>query len=510
MTDDTQSKGAVLAAPMGDVSVTYQPENLQTGKYVFAFAPGVQSTHDINRPIIRLRELNALYSNGAYGMMSEIDGRLVWMVKSYPGGTLPNDWPVKAKKIGAFPQSTEYQLNRSSFNCMEMTINAVIGGDFYAIPHMYIWGTVETIPFPMVSFPNFLSNYVTRDNIGYAVDGGAKTVKSILVYGYKDGDEKKPWVMQIEMTCDPADAFAMMVMNIKPLRAVNYENPEDAYEIFNLRLAEKVNTDPNFDMRQLIAAESTSIQSDLYLPVFNTWGESIQFNAIKVEVDDVSTVSSQSVDYMNVTTMTNETDAPLNYKTADYALKLTDQSAIKWSETRKASISESVSYKNTIKASAKIGEIGVDVTEEITMTINAGFEFTKSSETTQTHTEEKTFTVSGQTVSVPPKHVYQLQASWNRASVSGRIFVYYPVNFQPQLKVVHRWYDRADPLVVNARMDVDKAVKLLNMPSFKPVEVKDGAGKTVSVNCVWGVMPFHAENSTVGSYVITDLGEIKK
>lgn len=513
MTDDTLTEAAIVSFPMGDGAAVYQTPGLQTNmpKYCVAFSTKVQSTHDISRPIVRFRELNALYSNGAYGMFSEVDGRLVMGVKTSVPTDMSNDWPVKAKKIGAYPNYTEYNLNYYHFSTMEATIHAMVGGDYYVIPHVYVWGTInKSVSFDLIAYPTFMSNYVTRDSLSNEAPNGARTIKSMIVYGYRSGDEKQPWILQMESTNDPNDPFAYSTIDIKPIRPVSYENPEDAYEIFNLRLSEKVNADPNFDMRQLIAAESTDVVSNLSIPVFNTWGEGIQFNAIKVEVDNISTVSSQSVDYMNVTTMANETDTTLNYKTADYALKLTDQTAVKWSASGKFSMSESISYKSAIKATCKIGDIGGEVSEEITMTANTAFEFSRSSENTQTHTEEKTFTVSGQTVAVPAKHVFQLQASWNRAAVSGRIFVYYPVNFQPQLKVIHRWYDKADPLAVNAKMDVDKAVKLLNMPSFKPVEVKDGAGKTVSVNCVWGVMPFHAENSTIGSYVITDLGEIKK
>ena len=512
MTDDQQIDAAIVTTSVGGVSGTYQTDGLQgtMPKYCVAFSPNVQSTHDINRPIVKFRELNALYSNGAYGMFNDFDGRLVMGVKTISQINQSNDWPAKVEKIGAYPNYTASALTRSYFNTMEATIHAMIGGDYFMIPHVYVWGTISNVSFYLVSYPTFMSNYATRDNLSNEVVNGAKTIKSMIVYGYRGGDEKQPWILQMESTNDPNDTFAYSTIDIKPIRAISYENPEDAYEIFNLRLSEKVNADHNFDMSQLIAAESTDVKSDIAIPVFNTWGDGVQFNAIKVEVDNISTVSSQSVDYMNVTTMTNETDATLNYKTADYALKLTDQTAVKWSTSGKFSMSESISYKSAIKATCKIGDIGGEVSEEITMTANTAFEFSRSSENTQTHTEEKTFTVSGQTVAVPARHVYQLQASWNRAAVSGRIFVYYPVNFQPQLKVIHRWYEKAEPLAVNAKMDVDKAVKLLNMPSFKPVDVKDGTGKTVAVNCVWGVMPFRAENSTVGSYAITDLGEIKK
>lgn len=479
------------------------------------FKSTVKDLNDPNRPLMAARCAgNMVVAGGGIALTRIVSNQsgnnsaLRYDATGLPTSGV-NDWPSKAKAIGAFPNLPNgIDTYSAYYRTIEMSMHPVIDGDYYEIPNMF-YGVV--VMSNVCTNFYFVSNLADRQS--FTVSADPQQLPGIYIYGYKHGDRNQPYILLMTSKYAQGEE-AMYWLDIKVIKRVDYENPEDTFALFNLKFSELMRDDPSFNPRQLIVKDPKGVDAPIIVPTFATWSDApATFTAIKLEPNGQTTKVSASPEYMNVTSIVNDTDQTMTFKTPDYALKVTDTAQYQWSNNEKGTLTISGTYKNSLKVSAKgkvgANEAGIEDTTEWSVTATASFEYSHTSQNTNTHTNEQTYTVGGQTFQIPPRSAYNLVASFVRASVKGTMKVYYPVDIKPQLKVIHRWYDRADPLVLNGQMDVNAVQKLMKLPAFVDVTVKNLKGEDESVPCVWGEMPFEASNSSICSVTLKYVGPVE-
>lgn len=479
------------------------------------FKSHIKDLNDPKRPLIAARcPNNCLTEDGGIAMSQLVQNVGGWNhaikypMKARAGGV--NDWPDRTKAIGAFPNWDMSQMG-SMLKIIEADLHPVIDGDYFHIPNVFVLSAELS---GYLNGPSFMSNYAGREHLYSSVADPDKPV-GIYVYGYKNGDESQPWMLLFSAVAARPNEAAMWWFDLTPVKPIGYQNPEDTFALFNLTLAEAMRKDPKFVTKQLLLQEKSGITSDVVIPSFEQWSTgSGSFTALKFEPDAMETSVNVGVDYMSVASLVNDTDAPLVMKTPDYALKLTETTQYSWSNNEKVNIGTSWSYKASVKNSmkVKVEDFYEDTTEtaaEWSVGINLGFEYTHLSTNTNTSSTEQTYTVGGQTITVPPKTVMSLTAGFKRCTLRGSMKVYYPLLLKPTMKVIHKWFNRADPVVMNSSMDVDAVMSVLKLPAFEKVKVKNADGKEEEIHCVWHDVPFTATNSAVSSISVKTIGPTK-
>lgn len=372
--------------------------------------------------------------------------------------------------------------------CANFTFQGVLNGVFYKIPDLWLG--------IYAPYAGIFSNWKGRSMTGIGTGG-----YGIEVYGWRDGNAKDPVVLSIVANAKTVSGVSCAFITIKYVRDIKNEMPEDAFDQFNYRLARKKLEDKTFNPRTLLKTHAAEFPDSITVtPVLDSWNKA-KFEAIRMDVDPEATITSGSPEYAQVAVLTNDTDAPMTFKTADFAWQVQDQFTFKWTNSEKAATT--ASYKSQIKCVLGLpsGE-GPKFDWTYETAISATFEYSHSEENSSTHTETKTFTVSGQTVVVPPHTTYIAEAQWRRAKLQGVATIFYPVT-QDVTAVVKftnetSWLHGATYL--NSALDMDKVAKVLGVDLIKVADVKNAKGENRQVPCVVGHYPFECTTSSLATY----------
>ena len=496
MTDDTP-----ISIVAGGITVT----GVDFTRYI-QFKHHIQQLNDPKKAVIAaVNANNCIQSSSAFTHMVQV-GDTYNVGFTYPtsfNANGVNDWPTKAKPLGAFP-CFNMGVMGSMYRAVEVTMNPIIDGDYYEIPNMFL-GSFEMDGHPTNWY--FISNFADRQYINPTAE--LNKAIGMYVYAYKDGDPEQPWIILMTIT-NVANEAALYWIDMTPIRAVDYQNPEDIFAQFNLKYAEALRENVSFKGTQFLLGDTYDKNAPIVVPSFESWGEPTTFTAVKYEPSS-STIGMSRPQYMNVTSIVNDSDTTMTFKTPDYSLKITETQQYQWSNNEKVNINAGFTYKSSVKNTTKIkvGEFAEDtgeVSKEWSISVAVGFEYSHTSVNTDTHTQEQTYTIGGQTFQIPPRSAYNLVASFQRTSVEGKMKVYYPVDFTPTLKVVHKYFDRPDPVILNGKMNIAAVESGLKLKGFEDVETKRIDGKTEVQRCVWGEMPFKADNTSVCTLTLKYVG----
>lgn len=282
----------------------------------------------------------------------------------------------------------------------------------------------------------------------------------------------------------------------KVLRRLKFDTPDDFIDEFNYKLARKRVMDPTFDVRQLVAESSYKGSRFELFTHLDPWKCGLANSETVILKDTLSATPYK--DYVQSSFCRNDTDSPVAVKGSDFSHTFT--TTHNWSTTNALKFSQSLSLKVTGKWSVGVDAAKVERSYEVA--VAAAFEESSSTTDSWTLTDTQTFTIPGQTVTVPAQSAYRVDTEWWRTTVHGEANVYFP--FLDSIPLMVSALDSGIPTVTRASLDIPVAVKVLGLTCIQPRTEKVG-DKDVTTYCVVGRYSFTSEVGAVGNYRVTPI-----
>jgi hypothetical protein len=252
---------------------------------------------------------------------------------------------------------------------------------------------------------------------------------------------------------------------------------------------------------------STFLKSDhstgtLADPIVEIGAQDVTCSVKDLYVIDVDN-GYESTDYVQTWTFQNDCDVNQTMKSNDWAFQQTDTHTFTWG------MSEQLAVKVTVKWESDITESVVFVGNKFkySMQWEAGYTHTFTQSWTDTHTETKTLTMSGQSVVIPSKTAIHLNAVLSKVTGSGTLGQAVQITDDPSVKVavlngvsqvLNNYYD--------AVIDLGAAAKALKMTSIVPSHIPvDGPnkGKTLVGAFAKPTLHFVAKAGAQGTLLVT-------
>ena len=358
------------------------------------------------------------------------------------------------------------------------TMTLQIKGLVYEIPDVwFVWAQSTML---------FYENWCSYNSAHNVTTGGASL--SFWASEHK-ADRERLCVLSFNPTANGWD--------VKIERYMNFDSPDGFTDEFNYRLAWKRWRDgwDSVDAGSLVVEKEFHDQKPIYLTI-QPYAE--KMNSIAMTVVDGDTTAAVNKEYVSASNLRNDTDSPVVFKTSDYSHKYTNTFSTTASFSIKSTLTLSV--KQALKITAKVGDIGGEASQEWTEQIAE--EWTGTSSSTYTHAEEITYTVSGQQVTVPPKEIWRVGCAWATAEVTGSTRVLFAVEGTiAALGWLAHGAMTKDFRKVTLQMD--KAIDVLGLTSIKHGTVQDEVtGQKYTGFYTGGTFTFHCKNGVLADYVV--------
>lgn len=330
-------------------------------------------------------------------------------------------------------------------NCYwRMTLTPIIGDAYYTIPNIWVQSDNK-------SYQRIVGNMGTYDALHLSHAGYA-----IQVYGYRNGNEKDPYLIELSTIQVGKDT----ALSGKVLEPISSEAP-DAYQVmFNWLLAKKRDELLvwNFDVSKLIKSAPIKVGVKDYIAL---GAKDMTLKATDIQVIDKSVLTADQ-QYVNQSILRNATDAACTMKTSDYTHTWTDT----WEYTY------AMSQKLGVKTGLKITVDGgvsflmlVDEKVKVEMSLELSLELNFSQQWKWGHTDTKTYLVGGQTIAVPPKSTIEVNTSWYHANIAGHIEAYAAVPVDYGVTVFANQVNRRSE-GLSAVLDLQQAAAMLGLPNL--------------------------------------------
>jgi hypothetical protein len=367
------------------------------------------------------------------------------------------------------------------FKCM----NLIISGVEYRIPDVW-WSTGYGGAGHYIC-----SNWRRYDPmlIGDSAVAGAK----ISLYAYENGcygDTSHP--VELELSVDGHN------VGVKKLRNLTFDSPGDFVDEINYKLA-ATRYEKGFK-----SVAANSLLSGVYANVdpsklvIDTPPYKANLKSVSMNVITESVASTAEKDYVSATTLRNATNAAVTMKTSDYAHTVTETFTFTAMMAVKAGLSMSIKETAKFKEDIIIEKAEVAVEETLTATFEVTDTFSKS----WTKTDTKTFTVSGQTISVPPKSVLSVETEWWRAKISGVTEIFFPLEQSPTALVYVLGDQNALNTPATAELKMLDCAKSLDLKSVKTSAIV--GDKRVDGGYLSGRFPFTCEVGVMATYSVSE------
>ncbi len=325
---------------------------------------------------------------------------------------------------------------------LNFDLNVVIGGYLFTIPDLWwIHNTIDPTN----------TNRVISNWCDYQAMYLTKKDDSIEVYAYANNEPWNLCALSLRVTDKGATHFEVA-------RWLTSGAAGDFVDEFNYSLAVKRRDSGwnSVDPHQLYSGTvrgSGSAYVVMRHPA-NKWTSS------NIVIDQDSVRRTTRRDYASLHTLRNNTAAALTMKTSDYARKITDttQTAHTWTNTG--------TFEFNYKAAVNVGIEGAGLKGE--WSIKLVYTHTDTVVETTTHADETTFTVSGQTVAVPPFRQLLVTQDWWRANLAGKAIVMVDMKDGDTKMDIYdvRPGSAGSSLTFHSVLDIINAQKLLGLKAY--------------------------------------------
>lgn len=360
-----------------------------------------------------------------------------------------------------------------------------IGGKRYVVPDL--WVQAKTTDFAISS------NWKDYGTFHPNVAGGV-----MECYAYEDGDLKKPCV--VRFTCAKSTVIGaqdVVVTKVAKARDIDMkvETVTAWQDEFNYRLA-IIRFNYGVDayyygdkdgylgwMGSTQSLVKDFLRTDVPLgdfhdPIIILAPQDITMTGKDLYVASVQN-SHQEVDYVQTFTVQNQTDKVQSVKTSDYSWAHTDTNTFTWG------MSEQISIKLTWKWEAEFEEsLFLETAKtKVSFQFEAGYTHTFNQSWTETHTDTRTYSMAGQTVSLDPHTAAHVDAVLMKVTASGVLGQAVEITGDPGVRIAPlNGVNQRTLSFWDADIDLAKAATALRMSSihtkWTPKNGPD-AGKTI-------------------------------
>ena len=426
-------------------------------------------------------------------------GNRKW-VNRYPAGDPPQEMVSSASTTGRlsswgvrdFTQNTD----KTGVYSAPMKLTFKKDDEWYTIPNLWI-------QLDHGGYGRVASNWKNYDLFDWRSPN-----QSISVYGFKRDEYSKPYVFTMKTT-PYTDPYGSTI----PITSITVDNPISFdpsvpyafIDEFNFKMAEyrrnlarREGFPPPYGTRPMKDSWQTYLQqdgsygwygkSDFLMKKLisnadgynigkepNLWLDYAPIGGIAkgMYISDQGSCKAEA-EYVQTFTVINDTDSQQTMRTSDYS------HAIAESDAHTEGTSDQVATKAsvTVKWETALGINSLWFDSEVKFStqiaIEAGYTRTWSRQDTHTTTDTKTYTMGGQTVSVPPKSAVQVEVSFfkvtanftvgNAVQVSDFPAAYFAVGTDPAYKCQIDWNTARNYLYVKSIKDGWKDEKNVNHP----------------------------------------------
>lgn len=380
---------------------------------------------------------------------------------------------------------------------------------------------------------NFITNWMDYRGVDMSKPG-----QSVEFLAWRGFDKSSRCV--VEFVSDVVDASGYIQIKVKYKRELELGTSEAsgiAFDEFNIQVADMIRADTmslaaqgiggnsdsdglleeikHIDFRPMIsnAVDKTILPGYVVIPMLKEYGVS-NLESASIEIDPKTLRASYNCDYSSTTVMDNNSTENMTFKTPDYTHKHTDTTSIQTAITGKFTMG--LSFKGSEKTTADVKTPVFEGKEEITVenTLTFGFELSATRTTTETHSDEKTYTCPGQTVVVPAGKSYQASCVWKKGAIQGHIDTFYPLVKDPSLHLMYKilaWTNTATSDVKStldvAKMESIFGTKLPSLQIVVPKQTKGLLQAGAPTPCVRQRFPFLSDAGILSEFSVKETGK---
>ena len=400
------------------------------------------------------------------------------------------------------------------YSAQRGNLKAIVDGRKVLIPDLWIasYWTNRNRPSSDLSWTGVLlysnwSDYRPMD-MNNGVDG------SISVYAYRDG-----WDGNTDNPC------ILNLTKIKPSRGgmwrvrgefvadIADEKNASSLQEFEYKLARKrVETGWKFDLNSICTLGQAFVNGKTaYMPL-KTYNWT---NVESVQVTDLGTSVLMDKTYAQQFILRNTSDAPIAMKTTDYSFAHTHTFTITNATSVKVGLNWST--KTTVKGgfSVKVGDVGESSETAVETSITKSFEISTTQTESWTDTDTKTFTATGQLITVPAHTTLKVNYDFWRGQVTGQIKVLMDASVAPFNRGLD-WEMSAGSgstpnmfvfkSYPNVQINWGEAKKQLGLERIVD-SYKDDTGNIQKGTYIYAIYDMSAEMGTIGAVNVEPIGE---